>query len=348
MTDKWLTQFTNPPALRHLKRLTTKDGLIQHADHDVPDPSHGYSIDDNARALIACLWYYQAFKDPAVIRLAEIYFHYLVNAKTDSGSFHNFISFRAQFLDEEGSADSYGRVVWALAETTRLHPDEAIREQARTMVSNLDIQQIIAGEHLRSKAYTLLGLVALGDREKSKHIVESITEQFNHHMSDQWQWFEDSLRYANAIIPYALSEYARLTGNENSRMIASKSFLWLDSVSRVNRRPTPIGQNGWYYLGKDRALYDQQPVEAADMILAAFSLFRQTRDDRLFQSIKNWFSWYEGNNLQKTPLINTATGGIFDALTPGGANLNQGAESIVTYLLAYLSLSLHQVQVTNG
>ena len=66
--------FKNPPPLTHLKRLTTRDGLIQHADRDVPDPSHGYSLDDNARATIAILWYFQKYQDQSVIRLLEIYF----------------------------------------------------------------------------------------------------------------------------------------------------------------------------------------------------------------------------------------------------------------------------------
>src|SRR5580658_8172453 len=88
-----LERFSNRPDLRHLKRLTTTTGLIQHADHEVPDPSHGYSIDDNARALIVCLWYQKLFNDPAVLRLADIYFSYLERVEKEGGSFHNFLSF---------------------------------------------------------------------------------------------------------------------------------------------------------------------------------------------------------------------------------------------------------------
>src|SRR5689334_7287367 len=114
MPKSQLNQFRHEPILRHLKRLTTPTGLIQHADYDVPDPAFGYSIDDNARALIVCLWYQKLFNEPAITRLADIYFSYIERVEKEGGSFHNFLSFSEKVLESEGSEDSIGRAVWAL------------------------------------------------------------------------------------------------------------------------------------------------------------------------------------------------------------------------------------------
>ena len=128
-----LEDFHNPPPLTHLKRLTTREGLIQHADMDVPDPSHGYSLDDNARAIIATIWYYRAHQDQSVLHLLEIYFSYVKRVEKEGGSFHNFLSFTEQILDAEGSEDSIGRTIWALGEMINSCPDETIRTGAKTI-----------------------------------------------------------------------------------------------------------------------------------------------------------------------------------------------------------------------
>ena len=73
MSKMELKDFAVRPPLTHLKRLTTPRGLVQHADLEVPDPAFGYSLDDNARALIVCLWHYQLFADRAILNLFEIY-----------------------------------------------------------------------------------------------------------------------------------------------------------------------------------------------------------------------------------------------------------------------------------
>ena len=42
-----------PIRLGHLRRMTNGAGLFQHAVYTIPNYAEGYSIDDNARALIA-------------------------------------------------------------------------------------------------------------------------------------------------------------------------------------------------------------------------------------------------------------------------------------------------------
>lgn len=337
---KSLDQLRESPNLRHLKRLTTPVGLIQHADHEVPDPSFGYSIDDNARALTACLWHYQTFQDDSVLHLAEIYFNYIKKAEKDGGSFHNFFSFTEKNLDSEGSEDSIGRAIWALGETIKLHPDKNVKEQAKEMLKRADLSRHLEHPHLRTKAYILLGLVAAGEKRATKIWADMLMDRFKEKgdQKNNWLWFEDSLRYANAILPYALAAAFDLIGEKAYLEAANVSFNWLNKVSRINNKPAPIGQNGWYYKGQEKSEYDQQPLEAADMVLAASKLYESNHQAEHLKSALDWINWYYGNNCQGLVMINPETGGVYDALTPGGVNLNQGAESIVTYLLAYLSL----------
>ena len=51
---KAITAFELPEIkIDHLKTLTDDTGILQHANHTIPDCSHGYCTDDNARALLA-------------------------------------------------------------------------------------------------------------------------------------------------------------------------------------------------------------------------------------------------------------------------------------------------------
>ncbi len=50
---KSVTKFELPEMkLDHLKTLTDDTGIVQHATHTIPDRTHGYCTDDNARALL--------------------------------------------------------------------------------------------------------------------------------------------------------------------------------------------------------------------------------------------------------------------------------------------------------
>jgi uncharacterized protein YyaL (SSP411 family) len=339
MPQSQLSEFREPPVLRHLKRLTTQVGIIQHADHEVPDPSHGYSIDDNARALIACLWHLKTFRDRSILKLAEIYFSYLERVEKEGGSFHNFLSFSENVLDAEGSEDSIGRAIWALGEVIKASPEETMTANARAMLKRTKLERHLDHEYFHTKAYILLGLLAAGELETATIWADRLVEFYEQHKQTNWLWFGNKLTYANGILSYALAKAARELKNKNYGQIAQSSFDWLNDVSREQNVPCPIGQNGWYERGQTKALYDQQPLEAADMVLAAGELFYLTNQKKYLDIALEWQGWYAGNNLGKHSMIDRQTGGIYDGLVPSGINQNQGAESIVTFLMAYLTLS---------
>ena len=94
--------------------------LFQHAVHSVPDRSHGYCVDDNARALLlAC-----ALNNPGEARLSEVltarFAAFVQHAwNPDTRRFRNFMGFNRTWLEDTGSEDSHGRTLWALGECAR-------------------------------------------------------------------------------------------------------------------------------------------------------------------------------------------------------------------------------------
>ena len=57
-----------------------------------------------------------------------------------------------------------------------------------------------------------------------------------------------------------------------------------------------------------------------------------------FAKIQTAFDWFLGNNHLQQIIYNPATGGCYDGLEEDYVNLNQGAESTVSYLMARLTL----------
>ncbi|HAC73788.1 MAG TPA: glycosyl transferase, partial [Porphyromonadaceae bacterium] len=119
-----LPEFT----LDHVKRLTDDTGIVQHARYGIPNLKEGYCLDDNARALLMSLMAYGQNKDPFALDCMRIYLSYIQYMQTEQGTFRNFLSFRRDFLDKEGSEDSFGRTIWALGYLLYASPNIAYRE----------------------------------------------------------------------------------------------------------------------------------------------------------------------------------------------------------------------------
>lgn len=334
-----LVSFKNPPSLTHLKRLTTPWGLIQHTELETPDPAHGYSLDDNARAIVVTTKYAKIYHAPAVLNLTQIYLDYLKRAQLKDGRFHNFLSFVNKFTDRVGSEDCFGRAIWALGfliSQKGLRQD--LKRKAKKILSK-SYPQILSLKHPRAIAHTILGLFYLEDKRMVKKLAELIYLKFAKNSSKDWIWFENKLTHSNALLPLALFLAYDLTKEEKYLKLAEGCFDFLNHICQEKGKPAPIGNQGWYERGGKKALYDQQPLEASLMTQAALTAFKVTKKEKYQREAKHWFSWFLGNNLKNKKLIDPRTGGCFDGLTKSGVNKNKGAESILSYLLAYLSIA---------
>ncbi len=331
--------LSEPPSLNHIYNLTTQKGLYQHCRFNEPDKKFGYSIDDNARAIIVAYQYYELFKDQKVLDLAKIYFRYIDRAQMESGFFHNFSSSAGNFIDLCGSQDSQGRTIWALGYMVgKADIDPELAKKAKKVMDNFkfDLRSI---KYERARAFSLLGYFYAGDEIKVKRIADKLTRKYAKHETETWHWFENHLTYSNAIMPFAMLQAFKMTGREDYKNVGLKSLKFLNTKCLVDGIPAPIGQNGWYMKGQKKALYDQQVVDVCDMILANIKAFEVTNEKKYMKTANLWWSWFFGNNTNNMSLINEETQGIFDGLTHNGINLNQGAESIVCYLLSYLAMA---------
>ena len=103
-----------------------------------------------------------------------------------------------------------------------------------------------------------------------------------------------------------------------------------------NNVPSPIGSNGWYFRGKNKALFDQQPIDAGYMVCCLEKAYYATEDSFYLTWAEKWYKWFWGNNIKNTSLIDENFA-CYDGLNPEGVNLNQGAESNICFLMAYLA-----------
>lgn len=340
--ERYENQIVNQkilPTLRYIQNMTTELGMVQHAKLDVPDLRFGYSIDDQARALIAIWKYCLLFDHVKQYKgLIKIYLKFIENAAQQDKFFHNFMDQEGNFIDEEGSEDSYGRTMWALgyvAGNSKILPTLS-RKAKKIFYSQLDKSAKL--HYLRAKSYLLLGLGHLGEKDKVKEIADQIVKEFEESHIRNWEWFEDGLFFANAILPYALARAYKTVKNKKYLDIAIKSFTFLNKECRYKNIPAPIGQDGWYLKNAKKALYDQQAIDAADMVMCAVALYDNTKDQKYIDIAYEWFNWFYGNNINKMNLYDYATGGCYDGITKEGVNLNEGAESVLVYLLAYLKI----------
>ena len=100
-------------------------------------------------------------------------------------------------------------------------------------------------------------------------------------MRPDWQWFESRMTYANAVLPHALFVAAQRWPEERlSRQWRKRRSPSSTAETTAEGVFWPVGNNGWYPHGEDKALYDQQPVEASTMADAALAAFDLLGDEK--------------------------------------------------------------------
>lgn len=318
---------------RHLHRMTDDTGMLQFSSGAVPDPASGYTLDDNARALLVAMGRGEAGYD-----LCRRYLRYLAACRQPDGSWSNLLK-DGRYSNAFDSHDSCGRLILAFAGASRL-PWPEPREQASALMALLR-PRIAALEGLRSRAYALLGLAhgapeLLPSEERQRlltHLAQTLLHSYWQCHTHGWYWFEDSLFYCNGILPQSLFAAYRVTGDPSCRRTAAEALDFLNDILFREGHLTIIGNQGWYPKGGQPALFDQQPVDAASICLANLEAWHVTGQYAYRELAQRAAAWFDGENTHRLSMIDPASGGCYDALTAGGVNLNQGAESLLSLLL---------------
>jgi hypothetical protein len=166
-------------------------------------------------------------------------------------------------------------------------------------------------------------------------LIQRLMDAFRQNSSDDWPWFENRLTYANAQLPQALILGGHWTNQGEVFETGLRSLRWLMQVQTAEAGHfRPIGNYGFYPQNGVRAQFDQQPVEAHTSVSACLEAYGATHDEFWLNEAHRAFDWFLGHNDLGVPVYDPLTGGCFDGLQIDRVNLNQGAESTLSFLMA--------------
>ncbi len=332
------------PSLLHFQRLTDDTGIFQHAKFIIPVRKYGYCSDDNARAAIAMIKYYNQYPEQKALNLFNTYFSFILDAQTASGNFRNFMNFDRTWQKNEPEHDALGRTLWAFGNIMATPPSLAYLSIIKD-VFDLSIKQTTK-QAPRGLAYSIFGLSEylkqFPGASDIKHCLidaaDRLVRLYQQNSDTDWQWFEEEIAYDNAVLPNALFVAGLTFENEEYINVAEKTCNFLIQNTFNGRNFSFIGSNGWFKKGRTKAQFDQQPIEAASSVMMLRAAYDATEDEKFLILQRKAFDWFLGENDLHIPLYDFTTTGCCDGLMSGGVNKNQGAESTISFLVALMTI----------
>jgi len=332
-------------SLSHVKRLTNQTGIIQHATYALPNYREGYCLDDNARALLLVLKAYKQFKDPDALDLIPTYLSYIHYMQRKDGKFHNFMSYDHQLLDEVGSEDSFGRAIWAIGYSFGHAPYDGYYQLGSEMFFKA-AAHFESLRSIRSIAYTIMGICHYlehkpndeGMIERMRALAHRLKSEYKASKTDTWFWYESLLAYDNAILPLSLLQASKFLHEEELSTIAFQSAGFLESIVLKNSYLSIIGNQTWFRKDKSICKHGQQPVDVLATVLMFNQAYLLTGKKEYLEKMFLSFKWFFGENDLRIAIYDSETKGCCDGLEHYGVNRNQGAESTLSYLIAYLTV----------
>ena len=339
-----------PLSFHQLEQMTGAFGIYQHGVLNGPDPRHGFCADDNARVVVLL-----SGMEPALVGAESETLRLLKKRCLESlwdsynprkKRFRNFMDVNGRWLEEAGSEDSHGRVLWAIGVHLARLPTHS-RPLQKAM---LFLEGLLAARNFsspRAWAFTLLGIghfCATGMarpflQEVQKELADRLVRLYRQQSGPGWHWFEDSVTYDNAKFSEALLMTYALTGTPAylDTALGSLEFLLEGQTARAGYF-RPVGCQGFWHRGSRPAQFDQQPLEAQAMTAACLRASAVTGIPHWTEPAQHCYSWFTGNNDHGLAMGLPSTGGCYDGLMEGGVNQNQGAESILAYMQSSLDL----------
>ena len=337
--------------LDHLRRMTDETGILQHATFSVPNYAEGYTVDDNARALVLAVLLEELGDSTAAEarRMAARYLAFIYHAfEAPTGRFSDSFTYDRRWLDPVGSEDAHGRALWALGTVAGRSKAEGLRGLAGRLFDEA-LPTAEAMTSPRAWAFALIGIMEFmrrffGHRTAADirlDLAERLLDMYQNHRSDddKWLWFEDVLSYDNAKLPHALILCGQWLDRGDMSGAGLDSLKWLMDVQRMEHGYfVPIGTRGFYPRDGHRSRFDQQPIEAHASLSACLEAYRMTQEPKWRKEAERVFDWFLGGNDLGIPLYSSGTGGCYDGVSRDRVNQNQGAEATVSYLLSRMEM----------
>lgn len=344
--------------LDHLRRLSDSTGIFQHAIFAVPNFSHGYCTDDNARALLLTVKLAElGWEESQTNNLRSAYLAFLFHAfNPDTSRFRNFLSFDRRWLEEVGSEDSHGRALWVLGSVVNSSLPDGEKALAGHLFSR-SLAPVTEFLSLRSICFTLFGINDYlarfsGDRQVAQ-VQEALTQRLYEHFLEstsadgEWVWCEPYLCYDNPRLAQALICSGTQLNRPEVTEMGLRALSWLmDIQTSETRYLRPIGSDRVYHRGEEKPHFDQQPVDVWASVSACLEAYRNTSDTAWHTRAKKSFEWFMGRNDLGLPTYDHTTGGCRDGLHVDRVNENQGAESTLSFLLSLSEMCLSRNIIT--
>lgn len=338
--------------LKHIHKLTTSLGMIQFSIINQPDIDSGYTLDDNARALIAMCQHYELTNSSKDLKYIKKYLKFIKYCFQKNNYFLNYVNEKKLFTDQNYQAnleDSNGRAIWALG---FLISNSAILPPKLIIKANRIIDKFLGNindiHSTRAMAFIIKGLYYRNLSNPSednilyiKLMSDKLVQMYKHHTDENWQWFEGYLTYANSILSEAILCAFIVTENTIYKEIAKDSFNFLLSKIINENKINVISNKGWLHNGEEISPDNkggEQPIDVAYTIITLSKFYETFKNEDYLHKMNLAFSWFLGNNHLNQIIYNPCTGGCYDGLEDSYVNLNQGAESTVSYLMARLTV----------
>jgi len=336
----------------HLFKMTDDFGLLQFSLLSIPNKESGYTLDDNARALIFCSWMMKTKSSIDLNKITIIYLNFIQNCLQKNGTFMNYLSFKERIPtiqnNNEDLEDAHSRALWALSEVMN---NNLLSQTLRGKAKKIFLLALNKGStltHLRAKAFAIKSF-ALAQQVLPEHrseligyikkYADSFLCSLKQNTNKSWLWFENHLQYSNGLLPESLLIAGDILKNTEYTQKGLLTLKFLISKTFSSHMYRPIGHSHWYKNKEKRSDYDQQPEDPASMILALVRAYKQTYDEMYKNLAKKCFSWFLGNNTLNISLYDEKSGGCYDGLHPDRVNLNEGAESLVSFLMSRYTIN---------
>ena len=326
-----------------LERLCDDTGMAQHSVLGVPDRSHGYCIDDNARALIL------ANLTPGMFAARATTFAAFIQHGWNPAErrFRNFMGYDRVWREAAGSDDSCGRTLWAIGITAARGSSADLRAWAQDLWRESADMALEFGSP-RALAFAVLGADSLLEshpEDRQAHAIiecgaDKLAAALRSYAEPGWFWFEPYLAYDNARLPQAMLAATRRL---EAYTLAEDALAALDWLCRRQTAPAghhrPIGTEAFGRSDRAWLPYDQQPVDAWATVEAAALAFHHTGLPKWRRIAEQAYAWFFGANDRGLALASATGGACQDGLTPRGVNGNRGAESVLALHLAAHALA---------
>ncbi len=353
--DKIILKYNLPVInLDHLKHMTTDTGIIQFSKINQPDIRSGYTLDDNARALVAMCMHYKLTGDEESVDYIRKYLGFIKLCLQPEGDFLNYVDLNNKFTGQNKDVnldDANGRAIWALGYLVSLNdmlPRE-ISSEAETILKQ-SLLHIGKVHSTRAMAFAIKGLYYYYNAIKIpenldllRTFANRLVQMYRHESNEKWEWFESYLTYANSILPEAMLYAWLLTREKIYKDIAISSFKFLLSQTFNENGIEVISNKNWLQKGQVAGHFGEQPIDVAYTIMTLSKFYDVFLGEECRQNMETAFNWFLGNNRLHHIIYNPCTGGCYDGLEETHVNLNQGAESTLSYLMARLTIEKYQI-----